>query len=65
MNAESSVVFVIDDDEGVRKALSRLLQAAGFGVYSYASALEFLKMHDRIASGLPAARSGNAGIKRA
>ena len=51
MNAEASVVFVIDDDEGVRKALSRLLQAAGFEACSYPSALEFLKLHDRNQAG--------------
>jgi FixJ family two-component response regulator len=35
-------VFIVDDDQSVRKALSRLLRAAGYNVSSYASAMEFL-----------------------
>ena len=37
-----ATVHVIDDDAGMRKALSRLLEAAGYGVRTYASAGEFL-----------------------
>jgi FixJ family two-component response regulator len=47
MNADSSTVFVVDDDPGVRKALTRLLRTAGFEVCCYTSASEFLKQHDR------------------
>lgn len=36
------VVHVIDDDDSVRKAVTRLLKAAGHTVRSYASAGEFL-----------------------
>jgi FixJ family two-component response regulator len=36
------VVHVVDDDVGMRKALSTLLQAAGYKVSTYASAREFL-----------------------
>lgn len=35
-------VFVIDDDDSVRKSLSRLLKSLGFGVETFASAERFL-----------------------
>jgi FixJ family two-component response regulator len=38
-----STVFVVDDDESVRKALVRLLKSAGYRPESYASAEEFLE----------------------
>jgi FixJ family two-component response regulator len=37
------IVFVIDDEPSVRRALSRLLKTAGFEVQAFASAEEFLK----------------------
>jgi len=40
MNEE--VVHLVDDDEGLRKALSRLLRAEGYQVRAFASAAEFL-----------------------
>jgi FixJ family two-component response regulator len=46
MNTENSIVFVVDDDPGVRKALARLLQAAGFEVRCFSSSADFLKEHD-------------------
>jgi FixJ family two-component response regulator len=46
MNTESSIVFVVDDDPGVRKALARLLQAAGLITRCFSSAADFLKEHD-------------------
>jgi FixJ family two-component response regulator len=36
------MVAVVDDDASVRRALGRMLSAAGFGVETFASALEFL-----------------------
>ena len=39
-------VFVVDDDAGVLKALSRLLRAKGYDVRPFASAEEFLEGHD-------------------
>jgi FixJ family two-component response regulator len=39
-------VFLVDDDVGVLKALSRLLRAKGYDVQSYASPREFLAQHD-------------------
>jgi FixJ family two-component response regulator len=40
--APSQIVFVIDDDASMRKAISRLLQAVGLTVQTFASAKEFL-----------------------
>jgi FixJ family two-component response regulator len=40
--APSQIVFVIDDDASMRKAISRLLQAVGLMVQTFASAKEFL-----------------------
>jgi FixJ family two-component response regulator len=37
------MVFVIDDDEGVRQALRRLLQSVDLKVEAFASAVDFLK----------------------
>lgn len=39
----ASRVVVIDDDDSMRKALQRLLIAAGFGAVGYASAEAFLR----------------------
>jgi FixJ family two-component response regulator len=44
-------VYLVDDDAGVRKALSRLLRAKGYEVQSYVSAREFLERHDPAAPG--------------
>jgi two-component system response regulator FixJ len=35
-------VFVVDDDDSVRRALRRLLSAVGYEVQTFASAMEFL-----------------------
>ena len=40
--APSQLVFVIDDDASMRDAISRLLQAVGLTVQTFASAKEFL-----------------------
>jgi FixJ family two-component response regulator len=39
-------VYLVDDDAGVLKGLSRLLRARGYEVRSFASAGEFLRQHD-------------------
>ena len=39
-------VFVVDDETPVRKALSRLLRAAGLSVAAFASPAEFLAQYD-------------------
>jgi FixJ family two-component response regulator len=41
-----STVFLVDDDAGVLKALSRLLRAKGYEVRSFTSPKEFLAHHD-------------------
>ena len=42
MNSSESLIHLIDDDDSLRKAVARLLQAAGYEVRSYSSAGEFL-----------------------
>ncbi len=42
MTENASIVFVVDDDPGVRKSLLRLLKSAGYQAESFASADEFL-----------------------
>src|SRR5215472_16618217 len=40
------IVFLLDDDEAVVMALARMLQASGFAVRTWTSAVEFLEEHD-------------------
>jgi FixJ family two-component response regulator len=40
--SEKPVVYVVDDDDSVRKALTRLLHAAGYEVRAHASAGDFM-----------------------
>ena len=42
MPEKSFTVFVVDDDESVRKALKRLLRAHGYDVMTFESAEDFL-----------------------
>ncbi|MEZ2354361.1 response regulator transcription factor [Caballeronia sp. RCC_10] len=42
MSDHSPVVFVVDDDEGVRRAMTRLILSAGYRVEGFASARAFL-----------------------
>jgi FixJ family two-component response regulator len=46
MTDDSVTVFLVDDDAGVLKALSRLLRARGYAVKPYASPQAFLAGHD-------------------
>jgi FixJ family two-component response regulator len=46
MTDESLTIYVVDDDAGVLKALSRLLSANGFEVQPHASPESFLESHD-------------------
>jgi FixJ family two-component response regulator len=39
-------VFIVDDDPGALKALSRLVRAKGYDTQSFTSPLEFLAQHD-------------------
>ena len=43
MTATDRIVFVVDDDEGVREALSSLLRSVGLRVQAFATAQEFLR----------------------
>jgi len=45
------MVVIVDDEESVRKALQRLLTAAGLAVSSFASAEDFLKSGQTNATG--------------
>ena len=42
MSAENGIVYVVDDEAGMRKALTRLLRAEGFDVRAFPSARTFL-----------------------
>ena len=46
MSRKDFAVFLIDDDRGVLKALSRLLQAAGYTTKAFSSPKAFLDEHD-------------------
>jgi len=41
--ADDPVVYVVDDDEGVRNSLESLIRSVGLSVQTFASAQEFLK----------------------
>ena len=43
MTPASSMVFVVDDDQSVREALSGLIRSVGLNVETYASAHEYLR----------------------
>ncbi len=49
--AENPTVHVVDDDEGVRRALGRLLTVSGYAVRDYSSASSFLNELDRDSHG--------------
>lgn len=40
------IVFLVDDEQSVVTALARMLQASGFAVRCWTSAVEFLEAHD-------------------
>lgn len=45
-------IFVVDDDESVRRALKRLIKSSGLKVETFASAREFLKHGGHRRSGI-------------
>jgi len=47
MSAQERTVYVVDDDEGVRDALSMLFTTAGLNVEMFASATEFLEVRPK------------------
>ena len=42
MDQKDTTVFVVDDDESVRRALKRLIKVAGFKAKTFGSAREFI-----------------------
>jgi FixJ family two-component response regulator len=44
-------IFVVDDDEGIRRSLELLLNSVGLEVQSFASTTEFLTAYDPDAAG--------------
>jgi FixJ family two-component response regulator len=42
MSDKKPLIYVVDDDPSVRKALERLLRSVGYDVKAFASALEFM-----------------------
>ncbi|MEM7506973.1 MAG: response regulator [Pseudomonadota bacterium] len=46
MSEAAGTVFIVDDDAGVRSALSRSLSKRGFEIEAYASAVQFLEAYD-------------------
>jgi FixJ family two-component response regulator len=46
MYDENARVHLVDDDERVRRALSRVLSSAGYAVQAHHSAEDFLEIHD-------------------
>jgi FixJ family two-component response regulator len=46
VHPSKSVVVIIDDDDGVRRALGTLMESVGYAHVAYASAVEFLQKYD-------------------
>ena len=44
--APEPIVYVVDDDQSVRRALRRMLTSAGWQVQTYGSGVDFLKAFD-------------------
>jgi FixJ family two-component response regulator len=51
MSETAAVVFIVDDDPEVRKALDSLIRSVGYMVQSFASAQEFLRLKSTDAPG--------------
>src|SRR5689334_20562196 len=45
--AATPVVFIVDDDQDVRTALTRLLRSAAYETSAFSSGAEFLASHER------------------
>jgi len=60
------VVFIVDDDEEVRKSLGKLIETVGFNVRTFASGQEFLESSDFSSPGclvLDVRMPGMSGLK--
>ena len=42
MNQKDATIFIVDDDESVRRAVKRLIKVAGFKAKTFGSAREFI-----------------------
>ena len=51
IQAEPGLVFVVDDDAGVRQMISRMVRSVGLRAETYASVREFLDLYDRHQTG--------------
>jgi FixJ family two-component response regulator len=51
MSHQATTLFVVDDEDAIRRALTRLLRAVGFDVRCFSSAQAFLEQHDPDAPG--------------
>jgi FixJ family two-component response regulator len=51
LDPASAIVYIVDDDEWVRRALERIIGASGYKVSSFGSAAEFLAAHDADCNG--------------
>ena len=51
MNCATRTIFIVDDDHGIRTALSHLLEAAGYQIRSFESAESFLKEQNETTPG--------------
>lgn len=51
MNADDSIVFVVDDDPSVRRSLQRLLRTAGYPTETFGSVADFLSREHHSGAG--------------
>lgn len=66
MDKKAAIVFIVDDDADVRRALARLLHSEGYQTRTFGSATEFLAAHDPDPPGciiLDLAMPGSGGLE--
>ena len=51
MNDDTAIVYLVDDDPSILKALTRLLRVGGYAVSAFRSPRDFLAQHDPAAPG--------------
>lgn len=51
LTAQRPTVFIVDDDDGVRRALGTLMESVGYQHASYPSATEFLRQYNAVQAG--------------
>jgi FixJ family two-component response regulator len=62
MTGVQFTVFIVDDDPGVLKALTRLVRSAGYEVQAFATPAEFLAEHDPATPGCAILDVGLPGL---